>query len=316
MGITAAGELTFGLQLPVQTLTRTLIDEWEDTATVDDLITVAQAADGSGLDFVGVCDHVAVPNNDYCARMTTTWYDTVATLAFLAAQTTNVRLASTVYIAAYRHPLLTAKSWSTLDHLSGGRAILGVGAGHVEAEFEALDVDFATRGALLDEVLTALTGAFEDTYVSHQGDSFSYTDVGVGPQPPSGDLTIWIAGGGKAALRRVGQFGDGFVPFLNAYESYPEIVDTIHGWAEKSGRADTQFDIGVMSPWMYLGDPPDGLGPYMLSGSPEVIATELRRERDLGGNTFHLKFRARSAQEYADQIEGFARDVMPLVRES
>lgn len=316
MAITAPGELSFGLQLPVQTLTRTLIDEWETTADVDDLVTVATAADRAGLDFIGVCDHVAVPDNDYCARMSTTWYDTVATLAFLGAHTQQIHLASTVYIAAYRHPLLSAKSWSTLDHLTGGRAILGVGAGHVEAEFEALDIDFATRGKLLDEVLQAVTGAFDDEFVSFDGPTYRYDRVGVGPAPASGRLTVWVAGGGKAALRRVGQYGDGFIPFLNAPESYPEIVDTINDWADRSGRGDTQFDVGVMPPWMYLGDPPDGIGPYMLSGGPDVIATELRRERDLGANTFHLKFRARSAAEYADQITRFADEVIPLVTES
>ena len=140
--ITAPGDWSFGVQLPIQTLTRTLVDPWEDEATVDDLVTIAQRCDERGFDFVGVCDHVAIPDNEYAARMTTTWYDTVATLSFLAAHTRNVRLLSVVWIAAYRHPLQTAKSFGTLDHLSEGRAILGVGAGHVEAEFEALGVDF------------------------------------------------------------------------------------------------------------------------------------------------------------------------------
>ena len=110
-----------------------MVDPWEDDATVDDLVAIARRCDDRGFDFVGVCDHVAIPDNEYAARMTTTWYDTIATLSFLAAHTRSVRLLSVVWIAAYRHPLQTAKSFGTLDHLSGGRAILGVGAGHVEA---------------------------------------------------------------------------------------------------------------------------------------------------------------------------------------
>ena len=105
-----------GMQLPVQTLTRTLADPWEDTATVADLVTIAQKAEVTGHDFVGVCDHVAIPDNDYAANMTTTWYDTVATLSYLAAHTSIVNLLSVVWIAAYRHPLQTAKSFGTLDH--------------------------------------------------------------------------------------------------------------------------------------------------------------------------------------------------------
>lgn len=314
MAITAPGSVSFGMQLPIQTLTRTLIDEWETTATVDDLVTIAQAADAAGFDFISVCDHVAVPDNDYCKHMSTTWYDTVATLAFLAAHTQRVHLASTVLVAGYRHPLLTGKAWSTLDHLSGGRAILGLGIGHVEAEFDALGVDYRRRGKLLDEVLQAIAPMFDADFVSHDGDEWSYDNVGVGPAPVRGRLTTWVAGGGSAALRRVGQFADGFIPFLNSPDDYPTMIATITEWAEKSGRGDTIFDIGVMPPWMYIGDPPEGIGPYMLSGPSDAIVEELIRERDLGANTFHLKFRARSAAEYADQIDAFATDIAPHVR--
>ena len=315
--IVPPGEVTFGMQLPIQTLTRTLVDAWEDDATVADLVRVAQTCDQAGMGFIGVCDHVAIPDNEYASRMTTTWYDTVATLAFLGAHTQQVKLLSVVWIAAYRHPLQTAKAFGTIDHLTGGRAILGIGAGHVEAEFDALGVDFATRGKRLDETLEALSGVFDDTYVSHHGEYFDYSDVGVGPAPAAGELTTWIAGGGKAALRRVGQYGDGFIPFINAHEDYPQLIDTIRAEAEKAGRGDRQFDIGIMPPWMYVGDPPaEGLGPYQLSGSPDEIATELRRERDLGANAFHLKFRSRSVTEECDQIERFMTDVAPLVHES
>ena len=125
-------EWSYGMQLPVQTLTRTLADPWEDTATVADLVSIAQKAESTGHDFIGVCDHVAIPDNDYAAHMTTTWYDTVATLSFLAAHTKTVNLLSVVWIAAYRHPLQTAKSFGTLDHLSGGRVIMGeIGRAHV-----------------------------------------------------------------------------------------------------------------------------------------------------------------------------------------
>src|SRR6516225_6119508 len=145
------GGLIWGMQLPIQTLTRTLREPWEEHATVADLVRVARAVEEAGGAFVGVCDHVAIPPVEYTQRMSPTWYDTVATLGYLAAETSVVRLLSVVYIAAYRHPLVGAKSFMTLDHLSGGRVILGVGAGHVHAEFEALGVDFANRGAKLNE---------------------------------------------------------------------------------------------------------------------------------------------------------------------
>jgi len=199
--ITPPGGWTHGVALPIHTLTATLADPWEHTATVEDLVSIARRAEATGHHFVGVTDHVAIPDNDYAAHMSTTWYDTVATLSYLAACTETVNLASVVWIAAYRHPLQTAKSFATLDHLSGGRAILGVGAGHVEAEFEALGVDFDARGRLLDETLEAIRGAFDDQYVSHSGEAFSYSDVGVGPAPVR-ELPIWVGGSGRPARRR------------------------------------------------------------------------------------------------------------------
>ena len=313
-GIVPEGEVAFGLQLPVQTLTRTLVDPWEDDATVDDLLTVARAADEAGLDFVGVCDHIAIPDNEYAARMTTTWFDTVATLGFLSAHTERVRLLSTVYVAAYRHPLQTAKAFGTLDHLSGGRVILGVGAGHIEAEFEALDIDFETRGRRLDDALAAIRGAFDDTYVSHDGEFFTYEDMGVAPGPSGRPLTTWIGGGGPAALRRVGQYGDGFIPFVQSPADYPGVIGAIRRHAEAAGRGAEQFDIGIFVPWARLGDEPDGeVGPYQLSGEPEAVAETIRNLRETGANVFHLKFRAASAADYADQIHRFMTDVAPLV---
>ena len=312
--ITSPGGWSFGMQLPIQTLTRTLIDPWEDDATVADLVAVAQRCDTSGFDFVGVCDHVAIPDNDYAAHMTTTWYDTVATLAYLAASTEHTRLLSVVWVAGYRHPLQTAKSFGTLDHLSGGRAILGVGAGHVEAEFEALGVDFRTRGRRLDETLDAVRGAFADTYVSHEGDFYSYADVGIGPAPV-GDLPIWVGGSGAAAWRRTGRVGDGFIPMGNPKEQYAEIIETAAEAAAVAGRPDATFDMGYMPPWAYLlaDAAPEGV-VAMLAG-PEALAADIRAAREAGANTMHVKFRSRDLQEQLDQIDAFVEQVVPLVNE-
>lgn len=304
----------YGMQLPIQTLTRTLVDPWEDDATVADLVTVAQRAEATGHSFVGVCDHVAIPDDDYASRMTTTWYDTVATLSYLAAHTTTARLLSVVWIAAYRHPLQTASAFGTLDHLSGGRAVLGMGAGHVQGEFEALGVDFAERGRLLEESLRAVRHAFDDTYVSFDGDRYRYHDVGVAPQPV-GELPIWVGGSGKVAWKRVGRLADGYIPMGNSVDQYPEIVATIRAAADEAGRGDVAFDIGVMPGWAYLtGDVPEGLGPVMNVG-PEALAGEIRTALAAGANVVHLKFRGRTLGEYLEQLDAFAETVVPLVEE-
>ena len=307
----------YGMQLPVQTLTRTLADPWEDTATVADLVAIAQKAEATGHDFVGVCDHIAIPDNDYAANMTTTWYDTVATLSYLAAHTSTVNLLSVVWIAAYRHPLQTAKSFGTLDHLSGGRVIMGVGAGHVEAEFDALGIDYSKRGKILNESIDAIRGAFESKYVSFDGDFYSYDNVGMTPGPVSGSFPIWIGGSGRAAWTRTGRQGDGYSPMGAPIDAYPEIVDTIMTAAADAGRSDTEFAVGYMPGWAYLtGDEaPEGLPPAWMSGA-EALAADIRGARDAGANTFHMKFRGRTLDEYLEQLDAFYEDVVPLVNEA
>ena len=309
------GGWVYGLQLPVQTLTLNLVDPWEDDATVGDLVTVARKAEATGHSFVGVCDHVAVPDDEYAARMRTTWYDTVATLGFLAAQTERVHLLSVVWIAAYRHPLQTASSFGTLDHLSGGRVILGVGAGHVKGEFDALGVPFSERGAILDETLEALSGVFAEPYASFHGERYAYDRVGVAPGPSDGALTTWIGGNSKAAWRRVGRFGDGYIPMGNSIDQYGEIIGEIRASAEAHGRGDALIDIGYMPGWAHLtGGPADDLPPTVIHGT-EAYAADLRAARAAGVNVVHVKFRGRSLAEYLEQFDAFVEEVVPLVNE-
>lgn len=312
--IVGAGEHIYGIQLPIQTLTSRLRDPWEERAGVQDLVEIARHAEATGHAFIGVCDHVAIPDDDYARHMSTTWYDTVATLGFLAAHTERVRLLSVIYVAGYRHPLQTASAFGTLSHLSGGRAILGVGAGHVEGEFEALGIPFAERGAILDESLDALRGAFAADYVSFQGRYSSYRDMGVAPRPPAGELPLWIGGSGPAAWKRCGRVGDGYIPMANPVEQFGEIQGTIRASAEAHGRGDARFDIGWMPPWMYVGEAPDDLPEAQLQGEPQRIAEVLRAGLAAGANVLHLKFRSRSKREYLDQLSAFYAQVAPLLR--
>src|SRR4029078_6469611 len=108
--------------------------------------------------------HIARPG-DRAEVMSTTWFNPVATLGWIAGQTQHARLMTNVFVAAYRHPLETAKAFATLDHLSGGRVILGVGAGHVAGEFAALGIPFADRGPLTDAAVDGILEAWDHEYV-------------------------------------------------------------------------------------------------------------------------------------------------------
>ena len=167
------GELVYGIQLPIQALSVMTGMPWEREAGPADLLRVAQTAEAADFFYVAVCDHIAIPR-DKAETMSTTWFHPVATLGWLAGQTERVRLMTNVFVPAYRHPLETAKAFATLDHLSGGRVILGVGVGHVEGEFEALGISFADRGAITNDAIDGILDAWTNEYVG---------DVGLRPRP-------------------------------------------------------------------------------------------------------------------------------------
>lgn len=307
------GAIVWGLQLPVQTLTESIREAWEPDAGVDDLLAVAQHVDRAGGFFVSVCDHIAIPDNAYARRMGPTWYDPIATLGFVAAATTNVRLVSSVFIAPYRHPLLSAKQFMTLDRLSGGRVIAGVGAGHVEAEFDALGVDFAQRGRLLDEAIDAMRESFAHETAQFSGEFFEYKDMQQRPRPVQDRIPIWIGGSSKPAMRRVAERGDGWIPQGTPRDQMPAALDYMRAHRDRV-RPGAPLDFGFYAEYLYVGEPffPRDL-PRHVCGAPEVIAESLRFARDIGCSHLHLHFRSRTRAELCDQIDAFSRDVWPLV---
>jgi probable F420-dependent oxidoreductase len=314
VSIVPPGSLAYGVQLPIQSLSRTIREDWELDGTVDDLVAAAKAADAAGFAFVSATDHIALPYTEYTKNMSSTWYDPVATLSFVAAHTTNVRLLTSVYIAAYRHPLASAKAFLTVDRLSGGRVVLGIGAGHVEAEFEALGVDFATRGARTDEAIDAIRAAFADEYSSFAGKFFRYTEMGLSPRPAKGAIPIWIGGSSKPALRRAAERGDGWIPQGTPRAQIRACVDYIRSHLDRV-RPGTEIDLGFFPEYLYVGEPSWDTGPHSLVGTPEQIAESLREARTYGCNVLHTHFRSRDRHELVDQLAAFGRDVAPLLNQ-
>jgi probable F420-dependent oxidoreductase len=286
------------------------VQPWEASAGTAELRRVAEACDRSGFFYLAVCDHVCVPRAQARA-MSTVWYDVVATLGFLAAATCRIRLLSYVYVAPYRHPLATAKAFATLDALSGGRVILGVGAGHLEGEFATLGVDFARRGRLLDEAIDCITAAFESEYPEHEGTTWRVHDMGLRPRPVQQPRPpIWVGGNTPAALRRAAVRGDGWLPQGTVRTELPRQIVTIREHRRRA-RGEAPIEIGANSEWLYVGRPAFDLGPNSRAGSGEQIAASLRELKAMGVNHCGVRFRTRSCDELVDQIEAFAAEVAP-----
>jgi probable F420-dependent oxidoreductase len=298
--------LAYGLQLPIVAQSTVFVQPWEKDAGTAELAQVARACDRAGFFYVAVCDHVCVPRAQ-AAAMSTVWWDAVATLGFLAGVTERVRLLSYVYVPGYRHPLATAKAFLTLDALSGGRAILGVGAGHLQGEFETLGVPFDGRGRRLDEAIDVVTKAFLDEWPEHDGRVWSVRDVGLRPRPRP---PIWVGGNTPAALRRAAARGDGWLPQGTFRDQLPAQIATIRKH-RREVRGDDPIEIGANSPWLYVGKPPFDVGANACTGSPETIAASLLELRAMGVSHCGVRFRTRSCDELVEQVEAFGAEVAP-----
>ncbi len=295
------GSVEFGLQLPIQSQSTIYAQQWERGAGAAELVQVAQACEAAGFDYVAVCDHVAIPA-EQAGAMSTEWWDTIATLSYLAAVTERVRLLSHVYVLPYRHPLLAAKAWATLDALSGGRAILGVGVGHVAGEFAALGVSFEDRGRLLDEAIDAVRTALSDEYAAHDGPAWTFAAVGARPRPTQAALPIWVGGSSRPAMRRAAERGDGWLPQGPPEGGMAAGVDFVREH-RAAARGDDPITIGALS------------GPLRMDSPADKVAGYLRTYRDIGCDQIQVGFVSRSVEDLCEQIARFAAEVAPLVND-
>ncbi|KMS74850.1 F420-dependent oxidoreductase [Streptomyces viridochromogenes] len=304
--------LEYGIQLPVQSQSTIYAEPWEAAAGPDDLRDIARAADRAGFAYLASCDHVAIPRR-LAPAMSTVWYDPVATLAHLAAVTERVRLLSHVAVVGLRHPLVTAKQYATLDHLSGGRLILGVGAGHVPEEFEALGVDFERRGPVLDESIDALRACLgPDEFPEHHGKFYDFEGLGQLPRPAQQRVPVWVGGSSPAAVRRAALKGDGWLPQGDPRDRLPAQIARIRRLREESG-GEGPFTVGAIVEPLYVGRPAWEVGRRTLAGEPEELAESLRAYRAMGVHQIQVRFRCRSRTELTDQMEAFGARVAPLL---
>lgn len=303
------GEVTeYGIQLPIQSQSTIYAEPWEAAAGPADLLDIARAADRAGFAYIATCDHVAIPRR-LAPAMSTVWYDPVATLAYLAAATERVRLLSHVAVVGLRHPLVTAKQYATLDHLSGGRLILGVGAGHVQEEFETLGFDFRQRGAVLDECLDALRACLgPEEFPEHHGKLYDFEGLGQRPRPAQPQVPLWVGGSSPAAVRRAALKGDGWLPQGDPRDRLPAQIARIR---ELRRGKQGPFTIGAIVEPLYVGRPTWEVGRRTLTGGPEQLAESLRAYGEMGVDQIQVRFRSRGSGELTDQIAAFGADVAP-----
>ncbi|WP_280437313.1 LLM class F420-dependent oxidoreductase [Nocardia carnea] len=271
-----------GISSPIVIAHPSMCADWERDAGIAELARIAETADRLGFHHLTCSEHVAVPVDSAAERGGTYW-DPLATFGFLAARTSGIRLATQVLVLGYHHPLEIAKRYGTLDLVSGGRLILGLGVGSLREEFDLLGAEFAERGARADEALAALRAALSVDRPEYHGRYFDFENMLVRPHAVQPRVPLWIGGRTRRSLRRAAEFGDGWVPFGLALGEVRAML--------KSVELPAGFELVLGA-----GQPLDPIG------APDRTAQALDRLRAAGTTIASVGLTATGAADYCDRL--------------
>jgi len=291
--------MDYGLCLP----------NFPDGASREGMEAAAETAERLGWSTVWTTDHVLVATED--ADDYGRIYEALLSLAWIGAKYTKVRLGTSVLVVPQRNAVILAKELATLDALTGGRVIAGVGVGWSEPEFANLGAAdrFHERGAYLDETIALWRHLWSGSTEPFHGRFHTIDDFAFAPLPERGtDLPIVVGGRAEAALRRAGSLGDGYHSSTTSAAKYADRLPVIRAAAEAAGRP---------LPWLTARATTE-FGPAegesaVLHGSPEQMAEEVRAFEALGVSHIALAFGVTDPGEITTLAERFARDVAPLV---
>ena len=278
--------LRVGIQTPILVQTPRGHAGWEEAAGPDELGRLVRAADRLGYHHVTCSEHVMVPASE-AGRRGAVYWDPLATLGWIAAITERIRLATNVVVLGYHHPVALAKRYGTLDRLSGGRLVLGVGVGSMEEEFSLLDAPFEDRGPRADDALRALRACWARAEVGYEGRYHSFGPFTVEPHGLQEHLPIWVGGYTRRSLARAVALADGWTPFALRL---PAVKELLAGF-----ELPEDFDV-------VLG-PPRPLDPM---GDPDATRQALADMEAAGATAVHAGFVHHSLEHYLEQLEAMA----------
>ena len=293
-------------------------------AGADAMYQIAERAEALGFDALWTADHLVLPieSSTFYPYMPGrkirpdsrhAFVDPMIALAGIAARTSRIRLGVSVYLAALRHPIVAAKLAGSLDQLSGGRVLLGVGAGWVPEEYETLGIPFKDRGKVLDEHLEAMRALWSQEQPRYAGAHYRFDNIGFEPKPVRGHVPIWVGGNSRPARRRAARLGDGWhsidvpIPELRAG------IAELDGFCREEGRRLEDLTISMRSQVLLTEAhvPPDKRIAPLMGPLSEVLA-DLRTFRELGVGHIGLWPAAREPDldTYLGHMEWIARDIL------
>ncbi len=298
------------------------------------LVKLAEKADALRYNSLFVTDHVVIPtayrskypystSGQAAADWNQGYLEPLALMSYLAGVTSRVSLGTSVLVVPYRNPVVTAKMLATLDVMSGGRVILGIGVGWLEEEFNALAAPpYAERGRVTDEYIRLMRECWTREPVEWTGRYYTLAEVSVLPKPrqPRG-IPIWAGGHTDAALKRTGELADGWHPIGHRPpavlhpDEYADKVAIIHGWAKKAGRQPEDITLSFRTPLDVRSartKAPAGDRQPFRGTAAEVIA-DVKGYQAIGVTHFVFDLAAPDLRQQLAMMERFAEDVRPAV---
>ena len=278
---------------------------------VQSIIQLARRAEDLGFASVWVHDHVFNAAHVYNRIGRKPYYEPLTLLSYVAACTQRVGLGTSVLVLPYHNPMRLAKTAATLDVLSGGRLILGVGVGGVAQESEAMGSPYAERGAITDEAIAIMKELWTQEEPRYQGKYHRFSEMPFSPKPlQKPHIPILIGGNSRAAMRRAVRLGNGWHPFAISLETLLEGMHSLREYAQQAGREVTEIPVSVSLP---LGNPtPRG---DALGTEPQAIVDKLQAFASVGVQLLVITGNTGNIAETLPAMDMLAREVLPVFHE-
>ncbi len=288
--------MQLGIVTPVFTRVPGTHSSWEAEAGIEEAARVAMKADELGYHHVTCSEHIGIPTEVAKVRGFTYW-DPLSTFGYLSAVTTQLRFVTFVLVLGYHHPMELVKRYGTLDRVSNGRLILGVGVGSLEEEFDLIGAEFEDRGPRGDDAIRALKASFGKEMPEYHGEYYDYEGFVVEPHSIQTDMPIWIGGRTYRSLRRAVELGDGWVPFglpVHEMEAMLDRARATEGWAARTRPLEIALQSSILDP---IGDPDGTRG-------------RLERMESIGTTVVETRVKNDSVEECLDQLTAL-RELWP-----
>jgi len=300
--------------------------------SMDDLARIARRAEALGFDALLSGDHIVLPLEEQfdhpyspdgrfghdTKKRQGHLIESMTVLGYLAGITERIRLGTSVMVLPYRNPIVTAKGWASLDVISDGRAICGVGVGWSRWAFEALGIPFERRGAIADEYLEVMRVLWTEDRPAFSGEFCQFDGIGFLPKPVQNPLPIWIGGQSRVAARRAARFAQCWHATRATPDHIVQLMPYFRECAAEAGRDPDEIGVSLKRRLHMtdLGiDPgPASFTPDEVVGTAETVAEDAVRCRDLGITQLTYDFRTSDPDEQLALIEAIAQHVFPAVK--